>query len=177
MAVNIGTSAHGMYIHPETLRGSDNFYSGTLYLEFPARIPEGVQCYYAKGLDDNEDLVGLTEVTGTIPANTAVIVKAPSEYKFFAFNESDETPTAPTDNIIEGTIEGLSVTPGTVLTLGHNVDRSTGEYDNFGFWNYRGNQISPFRAYIPKANLSAGAKNGFSPVPRGRHHGYRTHGQ
>ena len=162
MEVNIGTSAHGMYIHPETLRGSDNFYSGTLYLEFPARIPEGVQCYYAKGLDANEDLVGLTEVTGTIPANTAVIVKTPSEYKFFAFNESDETPTAPTDNIIEGTIEGLSVTPGTVLTLGHNVDRSTGEYDNFGFWNYRGNQISPFRAYIPKANLSAGAKNGFS---------------
>lgn len=162
MAVNIGTSAHGMYIHPETLRGSDNFYSGTLYLEFPAKIPEGVQCYYAKGLDANEDLVGLTEVTGTIPANTAVIVKAPSEYKFFAFNESDETPAAPTNNIIEGTIEGLSVAPGTVLTLGHNVDRSTGEYDNFGFWNYRGNQISPFRAYIPKSNLTAGAKQGFS---------------
>lgn len=162
MAVNIGTSAHGMYIHPETLRGSDNFYSGTLYLEFPARIPAGVRCYYAKGLDANEDLVGLTEVTGTIPANTAVIVKAPSEYKFFAFNESDETPAAPTDNIIEGTIEGLSVAPGTVLTLGHNVDRSTGEYDNFGFWNYRGNWINPFRAYIPKSSLTAGAKNGFS---------------
>ncbi len=164
MEVNIGTSAHGMYIHPETLRGSDNFYSGTLYLEFPARIPEGVQCYYAKGLDANEDLVGLTEVTGTIPANTAVIVKAPSEYKFFAFNESEETPAAPTDNIIKGTIEGLSVTPGSVLTLGHNTDRSTGEYDNFGFWNYRGNQISPFRAYIPKYSLSSGAKNGFSLV-------------
>ncbi len=162
MEVNIGTSAHGMYIHPETLRGSDNFYSGTLYLEFPVKIPEGVQCYYAKGLDANEDLVGLTEVTGTIPANTAVIVKAPSEYKFFAFNESDETPAAPTDNIIEGTIEGLSVAPGTVLTLGHNVDRSTGEYDNFGFWNYRGNWINPFRAYIPKSSLTAGAKNGFS---------------
>lgn len=164
MEVNIGTSAHGMYIHPETLRGSDNFYSGTLYLEFPAKIPEGVQCYYAKGLDANEDLVGLTEVTGTIPANTAVIVKAPNEYKFFAFNESDETPAAPTDNIIEGTIEGLSVAPGTVLTLGHNVDRSTGEYDNFGFWNYRGNWINPFRAYIPKSSLTAGAKNGFSLV-------------
>lgn len=164
MAVNIGTSAHGMYIHPETLRGSDNFYSGTLYLEFPARIPAGVQCYYAKGLDANEDLVGLTEVTGTIPANTAVIVKAPSKYKFFAFNESDETPAAPTDNIIEGTIEGLSVTPLSVLTLGHNTDRSTGEYDNFGFWNYRGNWINPFRAYIPKSSLAAGAKNGFSLV-------------
>ena len=164
MEVNIGTSAHGMYVHPETLRGSDNFYSGTLYLEFPARIPDGVQCYYATALDDNEDLVGLTEVTGTIPANTAVIVKAPSEYKFFAFNESDETPDAPTDNIIQGTIEGLSVTPGTVLTLGHNVDRSTGEYDKFGFWNYRGSKISPFRAYIPKANLTAGAKSGFSLV-------------
>lgn len=164
MEVNIGTSAHGMYVHPETLRGSDNFYSGTLYLEFPAKIPEGVQCYYAKGLDANEDLVGLTEVTGTIPANTAVIVKAPNEYKFFAFNESDETPAAPTDNIIEGTIEGLSVAPGTVLTLGHNVDRSTGEYDNFGFWNYRGNWINPFRAYIPKSSLTAGAKNGFSLV-------------
>lgn len=164
MTVNVYCSAHGMYVHPETLRGSDNFYSGTLYLEFPARIPEGVQCYYAKGLDANEDLVGLTEVTGTIPANTAVIVKAPSEYKFFAFNESDETPAAPTDNIIEGTIEGLSVAPGTVLTLGHNVDRSTGEYDNFGFWNYRGNWINPFRAYIPKSSLAAGAKNGFSLV-------------
>ena len=164
MTVYINTAAHGMYIHPETLRGSDNFYSGTLYLEFPAKIPAGVQCYYAKGLDANEDLVGLTEVTGTIPANTAVIVKAPSEYKFFAFNKSDETPAAPTDNIIEGTIEGLSVAPGTVLTLGHNVDRSTGEYDNFGFWNYRGNQISPFRAYIPKSSLAAGAKNGFSLV-------------
>lgn len=164
MAVNIGTSAHGMYVHPETLRGSDNFYSGTLYLEFPARIPDGVQCYYATALDDNEDLVGLTEVTGTIPAHTAVIVKAPSEYKFFAFNESSDTPDAPTNNIIEGTIEGLSVTPGTVLTLGHNVDRSTGEYDNFGFWNYRGNWINPFRAYIPKSSLTAGAKNGFSLV-------------
>lgn len=162
MTVNIQTAAHGMYVHPETMRGSDNFYSGTLYLEFPAKIPDGVRCYYATGLDDNEDLVGLTEVTGTIPANTAVIVKAPTEYKFFAFNKSDETPDAPTNNIIEGTIEGLSVTPGTVLTLGHNVDRSTGEYDYFGFWNYRGNWINPFRAYIPKSSLAAGAKNGFS---------------
>lgn len=169
MEVKIATSAHGMYVHPETktteyTNSYNGFYWGTLYLEFPARIPDGVQCYYAKSLDVNENLANLTEVTGTIPANTAVIVKAPTEPKFFAFNENYETPapTAPTDNIMEGTIEVLPVAKRSVLTLGFNVSNQDGEEGQFGFWDYVGTRINPFRAYVPKSNLPAGAKGGFS---------------
>ena len=169
MAVKIGTSAHGMYVHPETKtteydNSYNGFYWGTLYLEFPARIPDGVQCYYAKNLDVNENLANLTEVTGTIPANTAVIVKAPTEPKFFAFNESDVSPDAPDDNIMAGTIEVLPVAKRSVLTLGFNVSNQDGEKGQFGFWDYLGTKINPFRAYVPKSNLPAGAKGGFSIV-------------
>ena len=171
MAVKIGTSAHGMYVHPETKtteydNSYNGFYWGTLYLEFPARIPDGVQCYYAKSLDVNENLANLTEVTGTIPANTAVIVKAPNEPKFFAFNESfnesDVSLDAPDDNIMRGTIEVLPVAKRSVLTLGFNVSNQDGEEGQFGFWDYVGTRINPFRAYVPKSNLPAGAKGGFS---------------
>lgn len=154
MTVNITTPAHGMYVHPKTF--CDEVYSGTLYLEYPATIPDGVQCYYATELTEDEELTTLTEVTGTIPAYTAVIVKSPAEPGYYAFNESAATPAAVLGNIIEGTINGQNVEPRTVLTLGHNRSDNA-----FGFWDFLGTHINPFRAYITKSSVPESAKDGF----------------
>ncbi len=72
----------------------------TLYLATTARIPSDVEAYTVTAV--NSGWVTLTQVTGVIPANTGIIVKADAEdYKFFM----GETATADvTGNLLEGTL-------------------------------------------------------------------------
>ena len=72
----------------------------TLYLGFNARIPSTIEAYTVTGV--NNGWVSLTQVTGVIPVNTGIIVKATAgEYKFFM----GETATADvTGNLLEGTL-------------------------------------------------------------------------
>ena len=72
----------------------------TLYLGASARIPSTVEAYTVTGV--NNGWVSLTQVTGVIPVNTGIIVKATAgEYKFFM----GETATADvTGNLLEGTL-------------------------------------------------------------------------
>ena len=70
----------------------------TLYLPTTARIPSNVEAYTVTAV--NSGWVTLTQVTGVIPANTGIIVKADAEdYKFFM----GETATADvTGNLLSG---------------------------------------------------------------------------
>ncbi|MBR5455787.1 MAG: chitobiase/beta-hexosaminidase C-terminal domain-containing protein [Bacteroidaceae bacterium] len=72
----------------------------TLYLGFNARIPSAVEAYTVTTVNDG--WVSLTQVTGVLPANTGVIIKAPAgEYKLF--NEATATADV-TGNLLEGTL-------------------------------------------------------------------------
>ena len=70
----------------------------TLYLAASARIPSTVEAYIVKAV--HSGWVELNQVTGVIPANTGIIVKADAgEYKFFM----GETATADvTGNLLSG---------------------------------------------------------------------------
>ncbi|MBE6298471.1 MAG: hypothetical protein E7088_08345 [Bacteroidales bacterium] len=72
----------------------------TLYLGFNARIPSTVEAYTVTAV--NSGWVSLTQVTGVIPSQTGIIVKAAAgDYKFFM----GETATADvTGNLLEGTL-------------------------------------------------------------------------
>lgn len=80
----------------------------TLFLDFDTDIPEGVEVYTANGTED--DCLKMQQVTGVLPANTGVIAKAPAGT--YTFTESDGTANAIDDNLLCGSVEDVSITPG-----------------------------------------------------------------
>lgn len=73
----------------------------TLYIDYDARIPAGVEVYIAEGIE--KEYVNLKNITNTIPARTAVVVKAaPGEYIFV--ETVDDTPSIER-NLLKGTLE------------------------------------------------------------------------
>ena len=77
----------------------------TLYLAASARIPSDVEAYTVTTVNDG--WVSLTQVTGVIPANTGIIVKANAgEYELIV----GETATADvTGNLLEGTATATEI--------------------------------------------------------------------
>lgn len=92
----------------------------TLYLDYPVTIPKGIEAYTGT-LDAKEETLTMKTVEGTIPANTAVIVKsaAADTYEF----KETSTAAAIASNSLKGVTADTDiatlVTPGkTLLTLG-----------------------------------------------------------
>lgn len=92
----------------------------TLYLDYPVTIPEGIEAYTGT-LDAKEETLTMKKVEGTIPANTAVIVKsaAADTYEF----KETSTAAAIESNSLKGVtadtdIATLVTTGKTLLTLG-----------------------------------------------------------
>ncbi|MBR5892282.1 MAG: leucine-rich repeat domain-containing protein [Bacteroidaceae bacterium] len=79
----------------------------TLYLDYNAIIPQGVEVYTASTVDGN--YLMMQEVTGTLPANTGVIVRA--EQGTYTFERSSEAPSAITGNLFRGSVEDVYITP------------------------------------------------------------------
>ena len=79
----------------------------TLYLDFDAVIPNGVEVYTASTVDG--DRLMMQQVTGTLPANTGVIVRA--EQGTYTFVESTETVDAIKNNLFRGSVEDTYITP------------------------------------------------------------------
>ena len=113
----------------------------TLYVGFNARIPSVVEAYTVTAANDG--WVELTQVTGVLPANTGVIVKASAgEYKLF--NEATATADV-TGNLLSGSAYSKNVyEEGYVLG---NVDNVVGLYKaemTDGAWLNNAN-----KAYLP----------------------------
>ena len=92
----------------------------SLYLDYPVTIPEGIEAYTGT-LDANEETLTMKEVEGTIPANTAVIVKSATAGPY-VFKETS-TAAAIESNSLMGVkadtdIATLVTTGKTLLTLG-----------------------------------------------------------
>ena len=105
----------------------------TLVLGFNATIPAGVECYYAAEAIDENGVLNLTKVEGTLPANTPVIVKlaegyAAGSYEFAYTTEAGNTPAA---NLLSGTLytKDMTVT-GSVYVLAV-VDGNVGLYQDY----------------------------------------------
>ena len=78
----------------------------TLYLDFNAEIPEGVEAYVAKEVVDSR--LKMECVEGVLPANTGVIIMA--DEGTYAFVESNEIPAVIEKNLLKGTVEKTEIT-------------------------------------------------------------------
>ena len=79
----------------------------TLYLDYNAIIPEGVEVYTANTVDGNRLM--MQQVTGTLPANTGVIVRA--EQGTYTFELSFDEAEAIESNLFRGSVEDEYITP------------------------------------------------------------------
>ena len=77
----------------------------TLYLGFNAAIPATVEAYVVSEINDG--YVTLEQVTGVLPANEAVIVKAAKGN--YGFAQSSDTPAVIGENLLEGTLEDTNI--------------------------------------------------------------------
>lgn len=104
-------------------------------------IPETVTAVYTGKKDASGNYLVLTPLTGTIPANTPVIVEAAEGNH--TFNISSEAGTSVEDNDLQGTVASENVS-GSVLTL-QNIDAP-------GFYTYTGSVLKGFKAYLNGAS-------------------------
>ena len=77
----------------------------TLYLGFNAAIPANVEAYVVSEISNGCAM--LEQVTGVLPANEAVIVKAAKGN--YGFAQSSETPATINDNLLEGTLVDTNI--------------------------------------------------------------------
>ena len=113
----------------------------TLFLGFNARIPSAVEAYTVTTVNDG--WVSLTQVTGVLPLNQGVIIKAPAgDYKFFY----EETATADvTGNLLSGSAYNKNINEEAYV-LGQ-IDGEVGLYKakmTDGVWLNNAN-----KAYLP----------------------------
>ncbi len=94
----------------------------TLYLGFNAAIPANVEAYVVSEINDG--YVTLEQVTGVLPAEEAVIVKAAKGN--YGFAQSSEAPAAIESNLLEGTLVDTNIY-GDAYVLGF-VDGEPGLY-------------------------------------------------
>jgi hypothetical protein len=81
----------------------------TLYLNYDVEIPDGVEAYIATEYDD--EWLYMNEITETIPARTAVILKAPKGNYTFKYSENDVEQLD--NNILQGTLWDEVITKDT----------------------------------------------------------------
>ena len=123
--------------------GWASFYTGVAL-----DIPSCAKVYYASAASGST--LTLTEITGTIPAETAVIVQIPAGT---LFPVSESTPEAITGNLLRGT---LTDTPRTEAVY---VLSPTSSKESPVFQNYTGDTLGAGKAYILKSDLDPAASN------------------
>ena len=128
-----------------TLTVGDAGYA-TLFLDFNAAIPAEVEVYTVTEVNDG--YVTLTPVTGVLPANTGVIVKAAENDYTFAYS-TDEAADV-TGNLLKGTVTDKNI-EGEAYVLG-KVDGQVGLYKaemTGTSWKNNAN-----KAYLPASAVS-----------------------
>ena len=123
--------------------GWASFYTGVAL-----DIPSCAKVYYASAASGST--LTLTEITGTIPAETAVIVQIPAGT---LFPVSESTPEAITGNLLRGT---LTNTPRTEAVY---VLSPASSKESPVFQNYTGTTLGAGKAYILKSDLDPAASN------------------
>lgn len=123
--------------------GWASFYTGVAL-----DIPSCAKVYYASAASGST--LTLTEITGTIPAETAVIVQIPAGT---LFPVSELNPDAITGNLLKGT---LTDTPRTEAVY---VLSPASSKESPVFQNYTGATLGAGKAYILKSDLDPAASN------------------
>ena len=124
----------------------------TLYLGFPAEIPENLEAYIVTGVKDGNWL-NLEKVEGVLPANTGIIVKA--NKGDYTFTYSTDEAADVTENLLKGTIATTSV-EGEAYVLGY-AEGTTEVVFGKAKMNGTSWVNNAYKAYLPVSALPAGA--------------------
>ena len=118
----------------------------SFYNENALDIPSCAKVFYAS--EASGSTLTLTEITGTIPAKTGVIVQIPAGTMFPI---STSNPDAITGNLLRGTLTDISVPEDGVYVLSPATTESCPV-----FQNYTGTTLGANKAYILKSDVTAG---------------------
>lgn len=115
----------------------------TLYAPVALSIPEGVTAYTLTA--ENEGYLHATAVEGTIPAETAVVLKGDELTYDFAITTAEAFAGS---NVLKGTVPTIAK-PANALVLD--------DKDGIGFYSYSGTNLAGFKAYyeIPVGGASS----------------------
>jgi hypothetical protein len=135
----------------------------TLYAPVALTIPTGVQAYYISSLTSTE--ATLTEITGTIPAETPVILYADvNEATTFNFNITTADAFSGT-NKLEGRTVAFSVSADDVTNKAYYTLQQNVAGDAVGlFPKTAAGSIAGFKAYLPATNFPTAGVKGFTFV-------------
>jgi hypothetical protein len=122
----------------------------TLYLDYAVTIPTTVKCYVASGASGES--VQLTEVTGVLPANTAVIVEATEGGYTFTVSEAEAVENV--TKIMTGSVENKYIAEEAYV-LGM-VDGKVGLYKAKMMGGVFLNNAN--KAYLPATKVPSNAK-------------------
>lgn len=129
----------------------------SVYLPYSFTLPEGVEAYYGRALNDDQSQITLSPISGnTVPKATAVVLvsNSVSGAQTLAPALNTTEPTAITDNKLHGTIEPTNVDNG------QTIYGFTGKYDEIGFYKWTGTQLPLGKAYL-SVNTPQAAAAGF----------------
>jgi hypothetical protein len=159
----------------EDKEGNEYYYT-TLYVDFPYTLPDGVKAYYVSSIDDKG--YALTEeISGTVPAQTAVLLESESDEA--ALNISDTDGSAISGNLLHGNdflIEELGIKtkeismifdmirnlrPGTQILndYEHLEMRNSGTINNKFFFNLAASELQDYDEVYSLGNVRVLNKN------------------
>lgn len=133
----------------------------SMYLTFPAIVPEGVTAYYASSRSASVITLEAIETGGVIPANTGVVVKGTAgETYSFAYNAG--APVSISSNLLKGVFVGTDVAVNSTYVL------ATGDATSCTFRKYtnasgEGNvTLGANKAYILASDVASAPMIRFS---------------
>jgi hypothetical protein len=123
---------------------------GTFCAPFEVNVPYGLKAYTIDGFKENNLTLDLTEVTGTIPANTPVVLEGNKEIALTAYGVS--TPSAAETGLLTGVYEDTPAPVGSYVLQNLN--------DVLAFYQVAAGQqptVKAYRAYLNVPNSDAKA--------------------
>ena len=124
----------------------------TLYLGYPAEIPNGIQAYLVKEGGIKDGYVSLESVSGVLPAYTGIIVNA--QQNSYTFNCSLSETAVVDGNLLQGTVKDLYINGDAyVLSAKSGIGLYKADLNNEG--NFLNNAN---KAYLPATAVTSGVK-------------------
>ena len=133
----------------------------TLYLGYPVAIPAGVEAYVVSAVNDG--WVALEQVTGVLPAETGVLVKAGQGEYEFVYSAGEAAVI--NSSLLKGTVAATDITPAenTAYYVLANGTKGVGLYkDELDGGTFRNNANKAYLPVVVETEANAAASYSFN---------------
>lgn len=136
-----------------TLQSKGDKSYASVFLTYPYTLPDGVDAYYGKAVNNDNSKITLTKIEGdVVPMNTAVVLMSQSVSGEVSLKPALCTTKTTLENKLSGTIEDETVSSG------NTIYGFTGKYEDVGFYKWTGEKLPKGKAYLSLATGSAAAQ-------------------